>query len=675
MRSEAGPDRLDRGARTFLARSGWLNLLISAVMASSLGYPREVLGTVESGFGVAAGGGPASGEESFKTDLFTGSATARIPLVLPPGTAGFQPQVTLSYNSRRGNGWVGRGWNLRFRSIRRMTKFGPPSFSDDPADPDSDIFALDDERLVRDRTGAFHTMRESFQLIEARRDPTTGDISYWVIHRPDGSTLWFGSNPDANSRIVDPVSSKTFSWLIDRAQDRNGNFIRYRYQTPAGSEAIPYPHEIAYSFRGDGGEAPGSGWPRSKTLRQVTFNLESRPDVTVSYHGGIRRVIAHRLSSIEIRLGSRTEVTTYDLVYLDETDRGAPGPHPNQASLLHQLVRVGADGGSELPADLHAYSGAVGPSWGAGENASLLETRLGELNGGGGFNLSTGNWKIVDVNGDAAPDIVFTGKSRAVEPGEVVRNGHVYINHKGVLEAPSGSLSVNPFFNDVPTTNTPIYHVPIVWDPDENPDSFELNGALHVGRPDARWIDYDGDGRLDLLWGFSDIAAGGNGWLVGEWRNTGLDWVLESSESEWHATFLRAPVVYASSCSPLDDPFRRWWGYSIFADLNGDGLPELLHSRIGESGTCSTPLVRASWDTHEVFLNRGPGTGWDTAVDPGWSVRRGRSARRSGPGQHRLRLDRRGRCGNVRTRRPSPVGSRRRWPRGSRGISAAVQQR
>ena len=57
-------------------------------------------------------------------DLFTGTATTSIPIAVPPGRGGVQPNLALVYNSANGNGWVGLGWKLEKSVIERQTRFG-----------------------------------------------------------------------------------------------------------------------------------------------------------------------------------------------------------------------------------------------------------------------------------------------------------------------------------------------------------------------------------------------------------------------------------------------------------------------------------------------------------------------------------------------------------------------
>ena len=56
--------------------------------------------------------------QASEADLFTGRATTSVPIFIPPGRKGLQPNVSLSYSSGGPHSWVGVGWNLDFGSIQ-----------------------------------------------------------------------------------------------------------------------------------------------------------------------------------------------------------------------------------------------------------------------------------------------------------------------------------------------------------------------------------------------------------------------------------------------------------------------------------------------------------------------------------------------------------------------------
>src|SRR5205823_2682345 len=63
-------------------------------------------------------------------DLHTGTGNFTVPIALPPGRSGFQPQLSLVYSTGNGNGPFGLGWSLSIPGISRKTSKGIPRYDD-----------------------------------------------------------------------------------------------------------------------------------------------------------------------------------------------------------------------------------------------------------------------------------------------------------------------------------------------------------------------------------------------------------------------------------------------------------------------------------------------------------------------------------------------------------------
>src|SRR4051794_25363842 len=84
------------------------------------------------------GGGALQGiGETFSADQFTGTGHFSVPIQVPPGRNGFEPQLQLSYSSGAGNGPFGLGWELSVPSVTRKTSAGVPRYNDT-----QDVFIL-----------------------------------------------------------------------------------------------------------------------------------------------------------------------------------------------------------------------------------------------------------------------------------------------------------------------------------------------------------------------------------------------------------------------------------------------------------------------------------------------------------------------------------------------------
>lgn len=105
-------------AEEVAARSSEVPAGVADVQATSPVQDSRMAGG-DSGNSLSSPGFSAGGSQ------FTGSATATIPIIIPPGrSAATTPQLVLTYSSSRGNGFAGMGWDLNLGAIERKVKQG-----------------------------------------------------------------------------------------------------------------------------------------------------------------------------------------------------------------------------------------------------------------------------------------------------------------------------------------------------------------------------------------------------------------------------------------------------------------------------------------------------------------------------------------------------------------------
>lgn len=74
------------------------------------------------------GGGALHGiGETFSPDLHSGTGNFSVPIALPPGRNGLQPQLSIVYSTGNGNGPFGLGWGLgvpgvKLKFLKGLTK-------------------------------------------------------------------------------------------------------------------------------------------------------------------------------------------------------------------------------------------------------------------------------------------------------------------------------------------------------------------------------------------------------------------------------------------------------------------------------------------------------------------------------------------------------------------------
>ena len=163
---------------------------------------------------------PANGQV-----MATGAFQYTVPIEVPAGRQGVQPQISLFYNSQSGLGLAGMGWNLTGLSIISTTqstiyhngKTGPV-----PALTQSNYYnlTLDGVRLVyvttNNNTNYFELENDNKYKIEISYNVSSGKAISAKVYLPDGSICTYGLPDDFSLRIVD-------------MEDLNGNYMSYNY--------------------------------------------------------------------------------------------------------------------------------------------------------------------------------------------------------------------------------------------------------------------------------------------------------------------------------------------------------------------------------------------------------------------------------------------------------------
>lgn len=315
--------------------------------------------------------GPGSLEglgESFQPALNTGTAHYEVKFNVPSGVTGHTPDLSLVYDSGRGDGSVGIGWECGTGSIRRRSDKGIPRYGS------SDLFlGMEGEELIPTVNGYCLAKIQRAFIRYAR----SGDA--WVGHLPDGTRLDFGLTPAA--RVTDASGARIYTWCLEKQTDTNGNVIEYHYSEFSDSANQKYLTEIRYG--------PGAGpW---SNYYSVILTYEPRPDWVKDYRSGFEIRTGRRLSQIDIRYNS-TLIRRYLLAY---------EAHPHW-SLLTSVTQYGDDGVTALPTTTFNYNvfeppstiSAAGSVIGSvGEPVQVMDSSIVEL---------------ADMNADGLPDLLQT---------------------------------------------------------------------------------------------------------------------------------------------------------------------------------------------------------------------------------------------------------------------------
>ncbi len=323
--------------------------------------------------GVVAGVGHVAASEFTAAKLAVtegGAATISVPLIVPRGVAGLEPQLSLDYSSVASNGLLGLGWTLSgVSAVARCPKSmyhdgarGGVTFSA------SDRFCLDGQRLVTadpaDNTDAkygvanaeYRTIPDTFARIAAvgNYGGQVGVPNGFKVETKSGLVYEYGLS--ANSRVTTnflpglSLPATVNRWMLQRISDRPGsdgksNSIEFIYCfgtlssdsatcNTAGWKGSTILHYVRYSDRGG---VPGTS--------AVVFGYESRPDQAVSYISGSKSSQSQRMLHIDtyvdfagIAVAERGQrVRRYQFTYESTSDSQG---RANRNTTISRLVKL-----------------------------------------------------------------------------------------------------------------------------------------------------------------------------------------------------------------------------------------------------------------------------------------------------------------------------------------------
>lgn len=158
---------------------------------------------------------------------YSGAAVADIPIIVPPGRAGIQPQLALTYNSNAKLSWVGKGWDLSLPSIRRSIRFGLDYTKNEY---ESTLNGGSDLVQRPDWGSNFYGEKIEGRFVKYFYNTSTKG---WEAFDKSGRQYFFGTTDD--SRQSDPEDpTRIFKWCLDKVLDTNDNFMTISYAKESG---------------------------------------------------------------------------------------------------------------------------------------------------------------------------------------------------------------------------------------------------------------------------------------------------------------------------------------------------------------------------------------------------------------------------------------------------------
>jgi len=476
-----------------------------------------------------SGGGLGGLGETFTPDLSTGTGTLAVPLDLPNGPNDSSPKLSLRYDSGSPNGPYGLGWTIPLPRLVRSTMVGRPRYED------SDTLVLEGSGpLVRMPDGSLRPQVETGEWF------ITEEGAGFVATDRAGIRFHLGTTDD--SRIVG-AGGGTWAWLLHAIEDNLGVLTTFTWRA---ADAQRYLDNIAWG------------------PFELRFGYETRPDALRWGRGGFVLPTNERCVSMELHIPVQTFslVRRWDLKY-------EQSPLNGQSQLAAiDLTGFMPDGSSLVAPTLTlGYSQPAAPTV---KRIDPTDTRSAPPG------LSSDNRvELVDWTGTGTADVIefSAGGTARVWPNQAGSWGRP--QSAGTIAALAGMQSRSGIVDidgdgmaDIIRIDVPLArYQPRTATGLATPVALSRAPSVAPGAAVARLADFDGDGRVDLLWSIRDSLVLAGRTEAGDWQEV-------------------PDVVAATPGGPptdLSDP------RVYCADMTGDGTPDVV--RVDGSGVSYWPYL------------------------------------------------------------------------------------
>ena len=198
-----------------------------------------------------------------------GNATYNIPIDLPPGTAGLQPNISIVYNSFSGDGIMGKGFSVSaLSSITRVSKtiFHDGAINDIEFNS-TDKYTLDGNRLMYNSlTGEYRTEINPYSKINIISANTSS--AHFEVRTREGLILEYGNTADSRLCAQSPNNNQVSFWMVNKVRDRVGNYYTYDKNESSGEIRLK---QIDYT--GSASRTPYCSVKFTYTARNYDVNL------------------------------------------------------------------------------------------------------------------------------------------------------------------------------------------------------------------------------------------------------------------------------------------------------------------------------------------------------------------------------------------------------------------